>query len=232
MNMLIRKPLVWTPAIVMGLLFLSYGMVSANEAEFQLPSVRPHEMLPFGHFDGIEVDDNGFPAGAYRHVLQANGGRVYVDSRQVRSGTHSLYIEGTDKRQGNGFGVPTLMTRPLVGGETYKFTLWFRAPEALAKGEGSRIYVRISTGSTDIHWDDSWFESLPLGVKHGYDLSRHLVYIRVYDSAWQDPADPKDWDPISVTFTVPKGMELTGVFNVYNESSESLWIDDLSLQLL
>lgn len=214
-----------------GLILVLIGCsVSVKGTEVPAPIVRPYELLTFGNFEDIEQGEDGFPEG-HRHI-GLNKGDVFVDDSISRSGEHSLYIEGTGGSQANGFGVETSATRPLEGGETYKLTVWFRAPKALELGQGQNIYARISTGSTSIHWDEEWFEPLEPGSQYKLALSNHLLYIRALSTARQDSNDPNDWHPLSVTFTVPPGANLGGVVNVYNDSDQPLWIDDLSLQLM
>lgn len=225
-----RRKSIFVLLVGLSFVLFCYG-TSVQGAETSEMDVRPYELLSFGHFDDIGLGENGFPEGEHRHI-GLNKGDVYVDDKEAWSGIHSLYIEGIGGSQANGFGVDTAMTRPLEGGETYRFTVWYRAPEALATGQGSRIYARISSGSTNIHWDEAWFDPLPDGSQYYITPSRHLLYIRVRNSARQDPNDPQDWHPLTVTFTLPPGVDVKSVVNVYNDSTESLWIDDLSLQLL
>lgn len=217
--------------IMLGIAFLFLGCnISVSGTE--VPDTGPFEYLPEGYqsFEDIEVDENGFPEGQ-----RGSAEYIQVVDDVARSGSHSLRIDGGSSRY---FGLANDLLRPVESGKTYQFKMWYRAPEALAAGDAENIHVLISSGNTNRHWKEEWYESPEPGAQYDYRVGTasggnlFRLYIIPLSTARQEPGDPTDWHPLSVTYTAPEDDTIASVINIYNTSGYPMWIDDLSFQRL
>lgn len=187
------------------------------------------ELIPNGGFE--DLDDKDLPVGFEPN--STTGELIYVDDQVVRNGVYSVHLGADDETNQN-----VLHKIDVLGGKTYEFTVWYRAPEALAKNDGEvPFYARLQLyngQSWTGNWDDMTIEPLPVGAEYDYSIKggtgRHLLYITPHSTTRQDPNNPNDWLPLKVRFTLAHDARL--FLSVTNEGTEEpVWVDDMSLKL-
>lgn len=185
-------------------------------------------LIKNGGFESVGQD--GFPT--LFENYEKSPGIIRPDSTVSRSGDYSVVIGG------DGENTQAILQKvDISGGKTYRFTVWYRAPELLAAGHNEvPFYARLQLYQSG-KWDDILIDPLPIGAEYDYSIkggtARHLLYIRPYSTTRQDMDDPADWLPLTATFTIPDGQDVRLFISFFNEgTNDSIWIDDMSLEVL